>query len=115
MTRNIVMMACLAGAVCATAGADDKDPVKEKLFTAKVAYDAEMQQYRKLASDWFDKREETARKDGNKKALDQAKDERKVFDETGALPKAAPAAVQQKQDRAERHWRPPTARRSRRT
>ena len=86
----------LVATACVAAGADDPDPVKDKLFAAKVAYDKEMQEYRKSADEWFDKREETARKDGNKKMVDQIKGERKVFDEDGELPKVAPAAVQQR-------------------
>ena len=101
MTRSIVMMACLVGAACAAAVDEkDKDPVKEKLFAAKVAYDKEMAQFRAQAGDWFDRREEAARKAGDKKLLDQVKEDRKGFDEFGALPKAAPAAIQQKHDRA---------------
>ncbi len=96
MTRSIVLMASLVAAACAGVGADDKDPVKEKLFAAKVAYDKEMAQFRTTAGEWFDKREEAARKAGDKKALDQVKAEQKAFDETGDLPKAVPAAMRQK-------------------
>ena len=101
MIRSVTAAIGVAGAlVCGSFGADDKDPVKEKLFAAKVAYDKEMAQFRATAGDWFDKREEAARKAGDKKLLDQAKEDRKGFDELGVLPKAAPAAVQQKHDRA---------------
>ncbi len=96
MTRGIVVLIGLVGAVCVTIGADDKDAVKEKLYTAKTAYDTEMKQYRKLAEEWFDKREEVVRKDGNKKLVDQIKAERVTFDESGALPKGAPAAIREK-------------------
>src|SRR6266545_1101983 len=89
------IMALLLGVACAAAD-DEKDPVKEKLFAAKVAYDKEMAAFRKAAGEWFDKREEAARKDGNKKLVDQIKEDRKAFDEDGFLPKAAPAAVQQR-------------------
>jgi len=75
------------------AGADDKDPVKEKLFAAKVAYDKEMAAYRAAVGEWLDKREEAARKAGDKKLVDQVKAERKAFDEDGELPKGAPAAL----------------------
>jgi hypothetical protein len=95
MIRSAVVLAFFGVAVCLSQ-ADDRDPVKEKLFAAKVAYDGEMRQYRTQAGDWFDKREETARKDGNKKLVDQIKAERKAFDEDGELPKGAPADIQQK-------------------
>lgn len=83
--------------VCACAArADDRDPIKEKLFAAKVAYDKEMSAYRTAVGEWFDKREDAARKAGDKKAVDTVKAERKAFDEGGTLPKTAPASVQQK-------------------
>ncbi|HUR55085.1 MAG TPA: hypothetical protein VMZ71_13210 [Gemmataceae bacterium] len=101
MTRCVVALACLVGADCVAGGDDkDNDPVKEKLFTAKVAYDGEMQQSRKLAAEWFGTREAAARKDGDKKLVDQIKAERKAFDESGELPKAAPATIQQTPYRA---------------
>ncbi len=75
---------------------DDKDPIKEKLFAAKVTYDKDMAEFRKAAEDWFDKREEAARKAGDKKLVDQIKADRKSFDEVDALPKTTPAAIAQK-------------------
>jgi hypothetical protein len=93
----VVVLSC----ACATcADEKDKDPVKEKLFAAKVAYDKEMAAFRKAVDDWFDRREEIARKDGNKKLVDQVKVERKAFDDAGELPRGAPVAMQQKHDRA---------------
>jgi hypothetical protein len=100
MVRNAVLFATL-GWACAAA-ADEPDPIKEKLFKAKTAYDAEMAQFRKAAGEWFDKRAEAARGAGDKKALDQVKAERKTFDENGELPKTAPAAVQQKSGAAKK-------------
>lgn len=94
MIRSVVVAAGVL-ACCAAAG-DEKDVVKEKLFAAKVTYDADIKQYRKLAGEWFDTREEAARKDGNKKLVDQIKAERETFDESGTLPKGVPAAVPQK-------------------
>jgi hypothetical protein len=67
--------------------AQDKDPVAEKLGAAKVAYEAELKNYRKEITEWFDKREEAARKDGNKKLVDQIKAERAAFEESGETPK----------------------------
>ncbi len=103
MTRSVVVMVCLVGAASVAAGDEkDKDPVKEKLFAAKVAYDMEMTQFRKMMGDWFDKREDTARKTGDKKALDLSKTERKAFDEDGVLPKTTPATVVQKSVQAKK-------------
>ena len=95
MTRVLCAFALLTGALGVTC-ADDKDPVKEKLLAAKETYRAELRQYQKAVGEWFDKREESARKDGNKKVVDQIKAERGVFDESGELPKTVPAALRQK-------------------
>ncbi|QJX00075.1 hypothetical protein [Frigoriglobus tundricola] len=93
MFRHTIL-ALLLGVTCAAAY-DEKDPVKEKLFAAKVAYDKEMSAFRKAADEWLDKREEAARKAGDKKALGTVKADRKAFEEDGALPKTAPVAIQQ--------------------
>jgi hypothetical protein len=84
----------LAAGVCSARA--DKDPIRDKLVAARATYDAEIKQARKQAEDWLEKREATARKDGNKKLLDQVKEERKAFEEDGELPKAAPAVLRQK-------------------
>src|SRR6266545_6647356 len=86
------IVALLLSVACAAAD-DGKDPVKEKLFAAKVAYDKEMAAYRAAVGEWLDKREEAARKAGDKKLVDQVKAERKAFDEDGELPKGAPTAL----------------------
>lgn len=101
MVRRVLAIVLLVTAVCIAAG-DDKDPIKEKLFAAKVAYDKEMRQIRKQASDWLDKREETARKSGDKKALDQIKEERRAFEEFGELPRNMPTAIHQKQSQVKK-------------
>jgi hypothetical protein len=95
MIRSAGLLFGLVVCACAVLG-DEKDPVKEKLFAAKVVYDKEMSQFRTQVGEWFDKREETARKAGDKKTLDLLKGERKAFDDDGELPRTAPAAIQQK-------------------
>jgi hypothetical protein len=80
---------------CVTAAADD-DPVKKKLEVAKETYGVEMGKFRQAAEEWFDKREEVARKAGNKKVVDQVKAERQAFRDKGELPKAASADLKQK-------------------
>lgn len=90
---HLLVAAALLSAAVALAR-DEKDPIKEKLFAAKVAYDKDMKAARKAVNDWFDKREDAARKAGDKKGIDQSKEERKAFDEQGVLPKGAPAAMQ---------------------
>ena len=99
MFRRTVVFVVLVGSASA-AHAQDKDPVLEKLFKAKETYDSEAQQIRKQAKDWIDKREADARKAGDKKAVDQVKEEREEFEEYGELPRSAPAALKARQDRA---------------
>jgi len=93
--RKMIAIALLAAVACVAAG-EDKDPIKEKLFAAKVAYDKEMRQLRKQVTEWFDKQEEAARKAGDKKRLDQIKEDRKAYEENSDLPKDAPYILQQK-------------------
>jgi hypothetical protein len=99
MIRPVIAILFLTGAV-GFAPAEDRDPVKDKLLAAKVAYDKETEQIHKQTTDWLDKREEAARKDGDKKLLDRVKADRKAFDEDGELPKTVPEAIKQKHDRA---------------
>jgi len=75
------------------ARADDAEMVKEKLFQAKKAYDAEVQKFRKSVADHLDKREDDARKTGNKKLVDQVKAERERFEKSGELPTTCPQTL----------------------
>ena len=81
----------LAVGLC-PARADDADAVKEKLFQAKKAYDGETQKFRAAVAELLDKREEDARKAGNKKLVDQVKGEREKFEKGGELPASVPPA-----------------------
>lgn len=96
MTRSIAVIVLL---VLSASGipADKKDPVKDKLIAAKVAYDTKIKEFQKEVDDWFDTREDAARFAGDKKAVDQLKAERDSYDADGELPKTAPAALRQKQ------------------
>lgn len=76
------------------------DRVREKLLAARKAYDDELKQFRLEVVAWLDKREEMARKDGDKKLVDQVKAERRAFSESEELPKMLPAAIAQKPARA---------------
>ena len=82
----------LAVGLC-PARADDADAVKEKLFQAKKAYDGETQKFRTAVAELLDKREEDARKAGDKKLVDQVKAEREKFEKGGELPAAVPPAA----------------------
>jgi len=71
------------------------DAIKAKLDAAKLAYRVAGVEYRQAVGAWFDKRDEAARKDGNKKLVDLIKAERKAFEDRGELPKGAPKNLQE--------------------
>jgi hypothetical protein len=99
MIRSAVVAVLFACALGAALGAD-KDPVKDKLLTARATYDAEMKQVRKQVEDWLDQREATARRAGDKKAVDQIKAERAALEDDEVLPKSVPGALKQRHDQA---------------
>jgi len=80
---------------CPEFAADD-DPIKARFDQAKAAYKVVREQYREAVKNYFDKREEAARKEGNKKLLDQIKAERTAFQDKGDLPRAAPGELKRK-------------------
>jgi hypothetical protein len=82
----VCAFATLALTTLCPARADDVGTVKEKLFQAKKEYDAEVQKFRKSVGDALDKREADARKAGNKKLVEQIKDDRDRFEKSGELP-----------------------------
>src|SRR4051812_30878057 len=88
----------LAAVVTMTLVADAQgdDPIKTKLDKAKTAYASESKKFREEVGAYLDKREEAARKDGNKKLLDQTKEERKAFEERDEVPATTPKMVKQR-------------------
>lgn len=78
------------------ARARDDDPILAKLDKAKTTYTLELVKYQTEVNASFDKREEAARKAGDKKAVDAIKVERKAFEERGDFPAAAPKATKQR-------------------
>jgi len=101
LRRLLSTLALLTLAVgLSPARADDAEAVKEKLFQAKKDYDAEVQKFKKAITEVLDKREEDARKTGNKKAVDQAKTERTAFEKTGELPVVVPTALNKQMNTA---------------
>src|SRR5262249_17299661 len=70
--------------------------VKAKIEKAKAAYNDELQKVEDSAVAALDAAEATARKKGDKAALDRLKPERTAFDLLGTLPKSLPAAAGQK-------------------
>src|SRR4051812_17918772 len=83
----------LCPALLLPARADDVEGVREKLFQAKKEYDGEVQKFRKAIGEVFDKKEEDARKTGNKKLVDQVKTERARFEESSDPPAELPPAA----------------------
>jgi hypothetical protein len=75
------------------ASADDAEPVKQKLFEAKKAFDVEAKKFQKAVTESLDKREEDARTAGNKKMVDLIKAERTAFEKTGEHPSMMPTGL----------------------
>jgi len=86
---------CMVGllAVAGTALCTEDDPIRAKLDRAKAVYDADVGKYRAAVNDFLDKREDAARKDANKRLVDQVKAERQAFAEKGEVPKTLPSTI----------------------
>lgn len=91
--RQLFLTTALVLAMVATTRADD-DPIKTKLEGARKDYDSKVEKYNKAINDWLDKKEETARKAGNKATVDQIKTQRESFQDTGMLLTNPPPDVQ---------------------
>jgi hypothetical protein len=83
--------------IMSTLIARDDDAIATKLTAAKNAYDSELKKFDKSVRDYFDMLESTARRDGNKKSLDQVKSEREVYVASGELPKKIPLSYATRQ------------------
>lgn len=90
----LILWAFVTAAALANARA--ADPIEQKLDKAKSAYAAELEKFQKDVVASLDKREEAARKAGDKKLLDQIKTERLTFEERGEVPVSTPKAVRQR-------------------
>lgn len=98
MTRHVIVGLTFL-VVLVNGSLDDvvaQDSIKAKLDKAKAAYELDVEKARKAAIEFFDKKEETARKTGNKSIVDQVRSERDTFDRTGELSKAVPDAIKVK-------------------
>ena len=94
--NRLAMLPCLLLMVACSMAADGQDAIQEDLDKAKEAYQIDKDAYRQSLIDAYDKREEAARKLGDKKRVDQAKAERDAFENWGAVPNYVPAAVAKK-------------------
>jgi tRNA A-37 threonylcarbamoyl transferase component Bud32 len=70
----------------------ETDPIKARLDKAREAYEADYEKLRKEMLDSFQEKEDAARKDGNKKVVDQVKTEREAFENRNQLPRVVPSA-----------------------
>ena len=95
MLRTLLALPAIVVMTLFAQGRED-DPVKVKLDKAKAAYAAEQEKFEKEIAAYFDKREEVARKSGDKKALDLIKVERAAFEERSELPASAPRTTKQR-------------------
>jgi hypothetical protein len=96
MFYRVVVVAFVVCLISFASVVADDEPIRKRLETAKAAYQSEQTQIRKSVQDWFDKREATARSDGNKKLVEQIKADREAFYETDDLPAGVPTIIKQK-------------------
>jgi hypothetical protein len=92
MPRTLLALSIVMLMTLSARGRED-DPVRVKLDKAKAAYATELEKFEKDIGAYFDKREESARKSGDKKSLDLVKVERTAFEERSELPASAPRAA----------------------
>jgi len=87
--------ACVVGlwVVGGTVLRAEDDPIRTKLDQAIATYDAEVEKYRAAVIDYLDKREAAARKDANKRLVDQITLEREAFAEKGEAPKTLASTI----------------------
>lgn len=86
----VTLAALVLSAAPAFAG---DDPVREKLDAARDGYKGDLEKVRNSITSWFDKREADARREGNKKLVDQVKAERQAFALRGEVPEPLPAGL----------------------
>ena len=71
----------------------DKSIAEARAFANELGFTAEVAAFHKAVGEYFDKREDDARKDGDKKLVDQIKQDRKNFADDGELPDTLPAEI----------------------
>ncbi|OWK42304.1 3-keto-disaccharide hydrolase [Fimbriiglobus ruber] len=98
MNRAFAVALMVGCAVVATAADDNSDPIRKKLDAAKAKFEEGKKAARAKAKEYFDQQEAKARDKGDKKRVDQIKDERRAFDEnmvfTGNVPVSLKTAVE---------------------
>ena len=91
--RALLLTAALLG-ISASVRADDAT-IRLKLNAGKSAYEADAEKIRKSVLEFFDKKDEVARKAGNKPAVEQIKAERQAFEDSGIAPADLPAKLRE--------------------
>lgn len=89
MSITISFVLLIVQMMALTSSAED-DPVGEKLTTARLAYQREIEQLRTELLESLQEKEEAARKAGNVKQVQLIKDETEAFDLSDTLPKIVP-------------------------
>ncbi|HEY4260807.1 MAG TPA: FKBP-type peptidyl-prolyl cis-trans isomerase [Schlesneria sp.] len=90
LKASIVYLAAMNS--CFLFASEENDPILDKLTKAKATYQTDLEKYHASVGAYFDKREEIARKNGDKKTVDQIKSDRQEFDDEGN-PAKLPAAL----------------------
>ncbi|OWK46585.1 hypothetical protein [Fimbriiglobus ruber] len=86
----------VAAVVALSASAqDDPDPIRDKLDKALATYKTELAKARTGAERFFEKREGAARQKGDKKSVDQLRQDSKAFALTDELPAYVPLTNKQ--------------------
>ena len=93
---------CLFAFISGSSLVAEDDPIKTKVEKVKEAHQLEADRITNLLFDYFEKAEESARKKGDKKAVDQIKADRKTFDETNEIPKSMPTSIRQRVQTAQK-------------
>ncbi|OWK35583.1 hypothetical protein [Fimbriiglobus ruber] len=88
------VLALFAGAGSGRCADPATDKIADKLEKAKAAYAVDMKKAVATAKKHFGEQEKKAREKGDKKLIDQLKEEWKAFEELGTIPESAPASFQ---------------------
>lgn len=91
--KNRVLLVALGIAVLRVPAAFGEEDPSSKLAAAKAKYDSEIEKARSAALAWLDRREEVARKDGDKPLVDRIKTERDSFKEKLELAADCPSMI----------------------
>lgn len=75
---------------------ESADPIGAKLETARLKYKKDLEQFSNSVKDLLDKKEESARKTGNKAVVDNLREELKTFEADAILPSIVPASFERK-------------------